>query len=89
MKRLSDGRVEALALAIVDKIAREREMKIGDRGAAVRAVSHRLRQAFQTDNELDRAVRARIASLARPVPEGSREWDLLYKQYLDELSRRR
>ena len=89
MKRLTDGRIEALALAIVDKIARERDLSVRDRGAAVRAVANRLRQAFQTDNELDRAVRARIASLKRSVPEGSREWDLLYRQYLDELSRRR
>jgi hypothetical protein len=89
VKRLSDARIEALALAIVDKIAREREVTVRDRGAAVRAVNTRLRQAFQTEGELDRAVRARIASLKRPVPEGSREWDLLYRQYLDELSRRR
>jgi len=41
------------------------------------------------DATLDKAVRARIGSLKRSVPEGSREWDVLYRQYLDELARRR
>lgn len=88
MKRLSDARVEAVALTIVGRLEKQRDIKISDRGAAVRLVANRLKEAFQVDPELDRAVRARIASLHRPVPEGSREWELLYRQYLDELSRR-
>jgi hypothetical protein len=81
--------VEALALAIVDRLEKSAETKVRDRGAAVRAVVGRLKEAFQVDTTLDRAVRARIASLGRSVPEGSREWDLLYRQYLTDLSRRR
>lgn len=88
MKRLSDARIEALALTIVGQLEKNRELKVADHGAAVKLVTQRLREAFQVDAELDRAVRARIASLHRPVPEGSREWELLYRQYLDELSRR-
>ena len=38
---------------------------------------------------MDRAVRSRIASLQRVVPEGSREWEVLYRKYTEELSRRR
>lgn len=88
MKRLGDARIEALSLALVNAIERAPGLRVQDRGRAVRAVSARLRAAFQVDSSLDRAVRARIASLKRPVPETSREWDLLYRQYLDELSRR-
>jgi hypothetical protein len=88
VKRLGDARIEALSLALVDAIGRTPGLKVQDRGRAVRAVSARLKAAFQVDSSLDRAVRARIASLKRPVPETSREWDLLYRQYLDELSRR-
>ena len=89
MKRLSSARIEALALAIVERLGKQRDVEIRDRGAAVRAVAATLGQAFQLDAALDRTVRARIASLRRSVPEGSREWDVLYRQYLDELSRRR
>jgi len=34
-------------------------------------------------------VRQRIESLSRQVPEGSSEWDLLYRQYSEELAKRR
>jgi hypothetical protein len=88
VKRLSDGRIEALALAIVGRLEKQRDFKIADRGVTLKLVANRLKEAFQVDSELDRAVRARIGSLHRPVPEGSREWELLYRQYLDELSRR-
>lgn len=88
MKRLGSARIEALALAIVRRIEKDGGMTVRDRGAALRAINARLKEAFQVDSTLDRAVRSRIASLNRPVPEGSREWELLYRQYLDELSRR-
>jgi len=89
VKRMSDARIEALSLAIVDRLAKTAGLELADRGSAVRAVAGRLKEAFQIDEALDAAVRARIGSLRRPVPEGSREWDLLYEQYVGELSRRR
>ena len=89
MKQLSEARIEALGLAIVDRVTKQPGAAVRDRGAAVRATAARLNQAFRLDAPLDKAVRARIASLKRSVPEGSREWDVLYRQYLDELARRR
>jgi len=89
VKRLGDARLEALALAIVDRLASHPQLRTEDRGRAARAVGSRLRAAFQIDSELDRAARERIRSLKRDVPEGSREWDLLYRQYVTELGRRR
>jgi hypothetical protein len=77
-----------MALAIVDALAASPGMTVKDRGAVVAAVVKRLQAEFQIDPELDAAVRARIASLRREVPEGGREWELLYQQYLQELSRR-
>jgi len=88
VKRLSNARIEALALTILSRIEKDPSATVRDRGAALRAINVRLKEAFQVDPELDRAVRSRIASLHRPVPEGSREWELLYRQYLDELARR-
>lgn len=89
MRRLSDARIEAMALAVVKALEADRGVTVTDRGAAVRIVTDQLRSAFQGDSGLDRAVRARIASLSREVPEGSREWDILYRQYSEELSRRK
>ena len=89
MRRLSDARIEALAITIVDRLAKSRDFEVKDRGAAVRATAARLTRAFQVDAAADRAARAKIASLSRHVPEGSREWDVLYRQYLEELARKR
>ncbi len=88
MRRLRSERIEALTLAIIDALARSSEVRLRDRAAATHKVDARLRRTFQVDPELDRKVRSRIASLSRRVPEGSREWDVLYQRYLEELSRR-
>lgn len=88
MKNLSEGRIEALALAIVDALVAAPGIEVGHRGDAVRVVVGKLRDGFRAPAALDKAVRARIASLSRRVQEGSREWDLLYRQYSEELARR-
>lgn len=89
MKKLSEGRIEALALAIVDALSAAPAIEVTDRGAAVKLVAARLREGAGASASLDKAVRARISSLSRRVPEGSREWDVLYRQYSEELARRK
>lgn len=86
--RLSAERVEALTLAIVDAIEASPDLRVIDRGRAARVVSSRLSSVFGQGGDLDREARAKIASLSRNVPEGSREWDILYRQYLEELRRK-
>ena len=89
MKRLSDSRIEAISLAVVRALKAEPDLEVTGQGASVRLTAAALKRIFQPDAELDRAVRARIASLSRKVEEGGREWDLLYRQYSEELARRR
>ena len=36
------------------------------------------------EDELEEAIRRKIASHRRDVPEGSAEWDLLFRKYYDE-----
>jgi len=89
MKRLSDGRIEAIALAAIRGLKGKSGIEVADEGASVHLIAAALKRIFQPDPELDRAVRARIASLSRKVEEGGREWDLLYRQYSEELARGR
>jgi len=89
-RQLSEGRIEALAIAIAKAIAAAPGAAVLDHGKTVRRIAARLQGSIGSEGEsLDQAVRARIASLSRDVPEGSREWDLLYRQYSEQLSRRR
>jgi len=43
---------------------------------------------FQREDQIDDLVRHKISSLSRPVPPGSREWDILYRKYFEEESRK-
>jgi hypothetical protein len=87
--RLREERVEALSLAIAKAVV-ESGVEVIDKGCAVRRIAARVGAVLGGDSgALDRAVRSRIASLQRQVPEGGREWEVLYRKYTEELSRRR
>jgi hypothetical protein len=43
-----------------------------------------LKAEMQMEEEIERRVTAKIHSLRRGVPEGSPEWDILYRKYYDE-----
>lgn len=78
-----------MALEIASALQADRGLQVADRGQTVKIVAAKLSNAMGADPTLDRDVRARIESLSREVPEGSAEWDVLYRQYHEELSRRR
>jgi hypothetical protein len=89
VKKLTEGRIEAIAVAAAEALAATPDVDVRDRGDTVRRIAGRLREGFGASASLDKAVRARIASLSRRVPEGSREWDVLYRQYAEELAKRK
>jgi hypothetical protein len=41
------------------------------------------------DDSIDVEVRKTLGSYARPAPEGSREWEILYQKTREEVLRRR
>lgn len=43
----------------------------------------------KVDEAIDLAVRHKIESQKRNIPEGSEEWDILYRKYFEEESARR
>jgi hypothetical protein len=89
MSRASEGRLSALAHLVLT------ELKKGDDVADLRndrlvlaEIKTVLTDFFNLDDALDAKVRRKIASLSRRVPEGSGEWDVLYRQYLEEEKRK-
>jgi hypothetical protein len=89
VSRASDGRVSALAHLALTAI------KKGDEVADLRTdrlvlaeIKAALTDFFNVDDAIDAKVRRKIASLSRRVPEGSTEWDVLYRQYLEEEKRK-
>jgi hypothetical protein len=48
-----------------------------------------LEDEAKLDESIDQEVRKTLASYSRRVPEGSGEWELLYRKTRDEVYRRR
>lgn len=87
MSRLSDNRVAALARLVVRVMAAEGEV-LSERAALVEA-KRILAEHFQRDDKIDEIVRRKITSLSRQVPQGSAEWEILYRRYFEEETRKR
>jgi hypothetical protein len=62
---------------------------VGEAEAILRTIKQTLQEEFRVDDELDQAVRARLASYSRGIVEGSPEWDVLYRKTFDEELRKR
>ena len=88
---LSDDKQTHLAHVILTSIIGMSEAKmIGDSTQALREVKRVLAEHMKVEEELVQKVRSRLQSYARPIPEGSQEWDVLYqKTYEEELRKRK
>lgn len=60
-----------------------------DETKVLREIKRVLAEESKLDEEIDQYVRKRLASYSRPLPEGSTEWQVLYrKTYSEELAKR-
>jgi len=88
MMRLSESRISHLAHLAMDSI---RSANLGDfpnEGRALTETKLILHDYFKREDHIDDVVRQKIQSLSRHVPPGSREWDILYRKYFEEESRK-
>ena len=88
MSRLSDSRISHLAHLVLDSLTKSKLAEFPAEGRSLTETKQILQQFFQFEDQLDDAVRQKIATLSRHIPPGSREWDLLYRKYYQEESRK-
>ena len=88
MSRLSDSRISHLAHLVLEGLRKGQLGEFPNEGRALAETKQVLREFFQRDDQLDDIVRRKIQSLSRHVPPGSREWDVLYRKYFEEESRK-
>ncbi len=62
---------------------------VGDQTQSLREVKRVIAEHMKVEAELDQQVRRRLESYSRPIPEGSQEWDVLYKKTFEEELRKR
>lgn len=86
--RLSESRISHLAHLVMDGLRNAQIADFDNEGRSLAETKRVLHDFFQREDHIDTIVRQKIASLSRNVPTGSREWDILYRKYFEEESRK-
>ena len=87
--RMSRERVFYLADLIVKELAATPGVQVKAPDDVRPEVVRILSEESRLDESIDGEVRKILASYARPAPEGSREWEVLYQKTREEVLRRR
>ena len=88
MIHLSESRISHLAHLIVDGVWKGDLADFPSEGRALAETKRMLQEFFGGEDRFDEIVRRKIESLSRRVAPGSREWDVLYRKYLEEELRK-
>jgi hypothetical protein len=82
--RLSRDKINVLSHAVADKLASVDEIEfIEDRNTIRLAVFELLHTWLKKEEAIDAAARRMVVSQSRKIPEGSSEWEVLYRKYYE------
>lgn len=83
--RLSREKINLLSHHVADKLASIDEIEfIEDRNTIRLAVFDILTKWLKKEEIVDASARRKIESQQRRIPEGSAEWEILYRKYYEE-----
>jgi len=83
--RLSREKINVLSHRVADALAEIDEVTfLEDRNTVRLAALEILNKWMKKEAEMDQAARRKISSQSREIPEGSAEWDILYRKYYEE-----
>ena len=86
--RLTREKVNLLSHQITETLASLDEVEfIEDRNTIRLAVVDILQKWLKKEEDVDKAPRHKIESQKRAIPEGSAEWEILYRKYYEEEMR--
>jgi uncharacterized protein len=87
--KLSPEKINQLSRRVIEAITDLDEVEIFDEPNVIRqSIMTFLNDLMRQEEELDTRVRQQIASQKRTIPEGSAEWDLLYRKYYSDAMRK-
>jgi hypothetical protein len=88
--RLSEDRISHISHLVTDGVWNDDLVDYTDEERALAEVKAVITEYLKLEDDADEAARNKINSLSKHVPEGSHEWNILYKKYFDdELERKR
>jgi hypothetical protein len=83
--RLSREKINVLSHRVADTLAEIDEVTFReDRNTIRLEVLQIINRWMGREAEMDQAARKKIESQSRSIPEGSSEWDILYRKYYEE-----
>ena len=87
--RLSREKIVRLSHQITDVLVSSDDVEfVEDRDTIRQQVVQILTNSLREEEKADAEVRKRITSQKKEIPEGSEEWDVLYRKYYVEELRR-
>jgi hypothetical protein len=83
--RISRDKLNKLAHVVADTLADTDECEFQEDRNTVRQEARKVLEALLLEEtRIDGAARLKISSQRRIIPEGSMEWDILYRKYYNE-----
>jgi hypothetical protein len=87
--RMSRERIFHLADLLVKELSSTGGVVVKARDEMRPEIIRALTEEAKLEESIDGEVRKILASYSRPMPEGSREWEVMYQKTRDEVYRRR
>ena len=83
--RITRDKLNKLAHVVSDVLAETDECEfLEDRNTIRQEARKALENLLMQETRIDQAARLMIQSQRRIIPEGSQEWDILYRKYYNE-----
>lgn len=86
---LSEDKASHLSHVILQAVKKSPLVTVrGDDGQMLKEIKRVLAAELAQEAEIDRKVKAKLASYSRGIVEGSPEWDVLYRKTFEEETRK-
>jgi len=83
--RISRDKLNKIAHTVADTLAEIDEVEFQeDRNTVRQRARDAMEKVLMDETKLDAGARLKIASQRRIIPEGSQEWDILYRKYYND-----
>lgn len=87
--RLSREKIVRLSHAVTDQLVESDDVEfIEDRDTIRQEIVQIIQSVLRDEERVDAEVRRKIGSQKKEIPEGTDEWDILYRKYYAEELRR-
>ncbi len=88
--RLSHAKVNHIANLLIEYLRTDTSVEFFQDDSDIRMdIVRVINEELKDDEIIDTEVRRKIESQKRDIPEGSEEWEILYRKYYDEERARR